>query len=1208
MLQVYSIFQVALMMAHKETDATPTATGSPERKKDRSRNSRKLESRGGLIVGIGASAGGLEAFKAFFANVPADSELAFVLVQHLAPDHESMLAELLSRVTAVPVLDAVDGVRVEPRHVYVIPPNATLTIVDGFLQVRRPAPPREQRWPINTFFISLAQDQGDRAVCVVLAGTGSDGSKGLRAVKEHGGMALAQSGFDDEAMSGMPASAVATGLVDAVLPVAEMPARLLSYYQQMLASQGGKEADGMCGDSNDHLKTIFELVRAEVGHDFSQYKGKTLMRRIQRRMLVVQTETVSDYIAYLKQHASEHELLFREFLIGVTEFFRDPAAYEALRTIAIPSMLGDKGNADELRVWVPGCATGEEAYSIAIALREVMPDGRGPRVKIFATDIDEQAIGRARAGRFHGPLNGISVERLERWFHKDQDDYCVAKSIREMCIFSSHSVIKDPPFSRMDLVSCRNLLIYLNSELQERLLQSFHYALRPGGFLLLGPSERLGQNARLFNEMDQKQRLYIRREDVAAPVRHLPDTRRLRSHTRAPLVSSRQVDDLIDQHARHALEPWSPAYVIVNAKHEVLRFGGDTRRYLAPSSGTASLNLFQLLDKSLRSAVRTAVMQAFASGERVIRDGSQLLSSRERPLRLIVEPLPSPSEEEDNDKAKVELCVVAFHELEHAPRSATSETSDGAAKSAQTRIKTLEDELRGTRVQLHAAVDLHESASEDLKSFNEEYQSINEELQSANEELETSSEEMQSINEELQVVNNELHDKNRALNEVNNDFRNLLDSTHIATLFLNRELHIRSFTPAMTELFHLRDGDKGRPITEISPRMDYPELKDDVGRVLKQMTMTERVLSLSDDAGTFLMRMRPYVTIENVVDGVVLTFVDITESQHLNREHARLAAIVNSSRDAIIGLSLNDRITSWNPGAERIFGLPVGQAVGQALNRLVRPDLTPDAQEFFDSGGGRQLAREFEMTWMRPMGDSVPLSMNYAPVLSEGTNTLIAGQLIARDITEDHRARQHAEMMMGELNHRVKNTLATVQAIVMQTTSTATDLPGFKEDFLARLMALSQTHNLLARDAWKGVSLSDIVEQELNPWRQEKAEANKPRIRISGENLTLPPKQALALSMALHELTTNAVKYGALSEPKGRVVITWTTRAVGKDRWLALHWAEQNGPTVTAPKHRGFGSRLVRDGLAYELGGEVRLDFPPSGVICDIEFPLGETA
>ena len=1154
-----------------------------------------------MIVGIGASAGGLEAFKAFFTHMPEDGALAFVLVQHLAPDHHSLLAELVGRSTAMPVLEATDGMRVMPRHVYVIPPNATLTIAGGVLQVCKPAPPREHRWPINTFFTSLAEDQGDHAVCVVLAGTGSDGAQGLRAIKDHGGLTLAQSGFDHEAMTGMPASAVATGLVDAVLPVVDMPARLIAYQRQMHAAHQQKDFDVAHGDIATHLKTICELLHTEIGHDFSQYKEKTLLRRIQRRMLVVQAENVTDYIDHLRQHPNENELLFREFLIGVTEFFRDPAAFETLRTIAIPALLADKTSADVLRVWVPGCATGEEAYSIAILLREAMGSQRGLKVKIFATDIDDQAIGAARAGRFRSPLVGISPERQERWFTKDGDDYCVAKQVREMCIFSPHSVIKDPPFSRMDLVSCRNLLIYLNNDLQERLVQSFHYALRPGGFLLLGTSERLAKNARLFTELDKKQRLYVRRDDVHSRPRSFPGVRP-RQTSSAELVeraAPRHVEDLIDQHARQALEQWSPAYVVINASHDVLRFGGDTGRYLAPSSGTASLNFFQLLDRPLRGTVRAAVLQAFASSKRVIREGLTLvLNGHQRSLRLIVEPLP----EEDG---RVEMCVVAFHELESAPH-ATERTPDGNLDTEVGRIHALEEELRGTRVQLHTAVDLHETASEELKSANEEYQSVNEELQSANEELETSTEEMQSINEELQTVNAELASKNEALNRLNSDIRNLLDSTHIATLFLDRDLLIRSYTPAMTELFHLRDGDKGRPINEISPRINYPELKDDVGRVLRDLAVTERTLRGVGDAPTFLLRMRPYLTTNNVIDGVVLTFVDVTEIQQLNSEHARLAAIVNSSRDAIFGFSLDERITSWNASAERIFGLSAAQVVGKPLNMLLPPNSSEDTRKFFVSHERSLRLAEFEMTWVRPNGESVPLSLSYSPVWDHD-GTLFAGRLFARDITERVRAARHTELMLAELNHRVKNTLATVQAIAHQTVANAPDLEAFKESFLARLLALSHTHNLLARDAWTGAPLIGIINNELAPYRQDSdTRANDARVRLQGNELNLQPKQALALSMALHELATNAGKYGSLSIPEGQVAVTWTTRSKDQRPWLYLRWAESGGPAVEPPKHRGFGSRLIEEGVPYELDGEVTHEFPSSGVICTIDVPLDE--
>ncbi|MEO5829033.1 MAG: PAS domain-containing protein, partial [Rhodanobacter sp.] len=590
----------------------------------------------------------------------------------------------------------------------------------------------------------------------------------------------------------------------------------------------------------------------------------------------------------------------------------------------------------------------------------------------------------------------------------------VVKQIREMCIFSPHSVIKDPPFSRMDLVSCRNLLIYLGNDLQERLVQSFHYALRPGGFLLLGTSERLARNARLFNELDKKQRLYVRRDNAHTRPRDFPSAQRAPLNDTAHAVHALPVpaEDPIDQRARQVLEAWSPAYVVINANHDVLRFGGDSGRYFALSSGAASLNLFKLLDKPLRGVVRAAVLQALASGKQVIRhDLTISLNGHAQSLRLIVEPLL-------DDDRKITMCVVAFDEFGPAPRLAEPTADDTPARTL-----ALEDELRETRTQLHVAVELHDTASEELKSANEEYQSVNEELQSANEELETSTEEMQSINEELQTVNTELNSKNEALTRVNNDIRNLLDSTHIATLFLDKDLHIRGYTPVMTQLFHLRNGDKGRPLNEISPRINYPELKSDVARVLHDLAVIERILQGTDNAPTFLLRMRPYLTVDNAVDGVVLTFVDITESQRLNSEHARLAAIVNASRDAIFGFSKDDRITSWNDGAERIFGLPASAVIGQPLHTLLPANPSAEARAFFASDERPLRLAEFEMTWLRPNGETIPLAISYSPVRDKEGN-VFAGKVVARDITERVRAARHAELILAELNHRVKNTLA----------------------------------------------------------------------------------------------------------------------------------------------------------------------------------------
>lgn len=784
-----------------------------------------------LIVGIGASAGGLEAFKSFFGKMPADSGMAFVLVQHLAPNHTSMLSELVGRCTSMPVADAVDGEPVQADHVYVIPPDATLTIADGALQLSKPAPPRQHRWPINTFFSSLAQDQGECAVCIVLSGTGSDGARGLREVKERGGLTLAQSGFDHAAMTGMPASAAATGLVDHILPVEEMPARLLAHQQHLQVTDSQKGPDGERQDLSAHLRTICGLLRAEVGHDFSQYKEKTLARRIQRRMHVVQAESVPDYIAYLREHPDEHQQLFREVLIGVTEFFRDPKAFEALQATAIPTLLDGKGAADTLRVWIPGCATGEEAYSIAIALKEAMDrggksrsgagTGGNPKVQIFATDIDDYAIAAARAGRYKAPLTGISPERQERWFSRDGDDWCVTKAIREMCVFSPHSAIKDPPFSRMDLVSCRNLLIYLNGDLQQRLLGTFHYALQPGGYLLLGSSEGLGRSAKLFTVIDKSHRLYQRRKDSGAGRPALPTARSAGDHDPRPArnVVAPGADDAIERGVRRALEPYVPACVVIDGNHDILRFSGDTGRYLGPAAGAASLNLFALLHRGLRVAARAAVKQALADGKPVVQGGlSVVVGGQRQRLRLIATPLP------DSEAGK-HLCVLAFDELECGPAETDIDTAaadSGADAASRAAVQGLERELASTRAELQATIEQRATVDEEMKSANEEYQSVNEELQSANEELETSKEEMQSINEELQTVNAEMHSKNEALNHLNSDLQNLFDSTQIATVFLDTQLHVRNFTPAIVEVYHLRAGDRDRPLTEIAARIVTP--------------------------------------------------------------------------------------------------------------------------------------------------------------------------------------------------------------------------------------------------------------------------------------------------------------------------------------------------------------------------------------------------
>jgi two-component system CheB/CheR fusion protein len=991
--------------------------------------SRHSDQRPSLIVGIGASAGGLEAFKNFFLHMPPASGMAFVLIQHLAPDHVSALAELLAGTTRMHVQEAVDGVIVEAGNVYVIPPDATLTILHGALQLTRPAPPRQYRWPIDTFFASLAVDQGNRAACIVLAGGGSDGARGLKLVKEHGGLTLAQSDADHVALAGMPENAMITGLVDHVLPVAELPAMLLAYRDGCEHLRPVQISDGAGTEWTESLIAICGLLRSRVGHDFSQYKENTLIRRIQRRMQVMHIENVADYTAHLKADAVEPQNLFRELLIGVTEFFRDPEAFRTLYDTAILPLVENKGASDTLRIWVPGCATGEEAYTIAILISEALEHRTGaPKVQIFATDIDERALASARAGRFRKSLEGLSDERRARWFQQQGDGYCIRKEIREMCIFSLHGVFRDPPFSRLDLISCRNLLIYLSTELQDRLARLFHYALVPGGLLFLGSSESMGRHGDLFVVKSKKHRLYISLGATHVRQHFIPMTTKINAPT--GIVQTERPTSVIpfehdlDLRARQVLEKHSPAYVVIDVNHHAVRFSGNTSPYLGPSSGTASLNIFSLLHRGLRASARSAVRESAAAGLPVTREGPTVtVDGQRRGLRLTVEPLLGSS----SDNA---FYVLVFNLQDAwADDGAPMHAADETLKPEM--LHALEHELDATRIHLQSVIIQLEGTQQEMKSATEEYQSVNEELQSSNEELETSKEETQSVNEELQTVNAELVVKNEALARLNSDLQNLLESTQIATLFLDTQLNVTRFTPALTELFHLRDSDRGRPVTEIAARILYPELSRDVTQVLRTLAVIERIVRSDGHGPVFLLRMRPYRTLDNRIDGVVLTFVDITDRE-LASEQARLAAIVESSKDVIIGYGLDGTIISWNASAKSLLGYSREEIIGKSLSLLSAHGSEAGMQAIAAAMAQGSPSAESEMTWRHRDGQEVVVAVICSPV-KNASQPSIAGSLIARDISERVRAARHVALMYDELNHRVKNTLSIVQAIALQT-------------------------------------------------------------------------------------------------------------------------------------------------------------------------------
>jgi two-component system CheB/CheR fusion protein len=825
-----------------------------------------------LVVGIGASAGGLDAFKAFFSHMPPASGMSFVVVQHLSPEHKSMLVELVRMSTSMPVEEAADGASVEPDHVYVIPPDATLTIQDGALHVVKPAPAREHRRPIDTLFASLAEDQGERAVCIILSGAGSDGTLGLRSIKEHGGFSLAQGESDESALPGMPKSAAATGLVDFVMPVEKMPEKLRQYQQHLDEVGEHKGSDGARTDVEEKLGEICGVIHRYLGHDFAQYKSNTLVRRVQRRMQLLQINDVAKYLDLLRKEARERTLLDHDFLIGVTAFFRDPEAFAALASEVTPKILSDRTADEAVRVWVAGCATGEEAYTIAILLKEeASRRDASQQIQIFATDLDEQAINIARSGHCRPLISeALTPARLERWFVKEGEDYTVAKAIREMCVFSVHNILKDPPFSKLDLISCRNLLIYLNPPAQARALQAFHYALRPGGYLFLGSSESITRKPELFYVVDKKNRIFQR--SSASGVLPMPPPSSSgppAAQSAAPIVP--RGEHAIERLTSRIVGKYAPAYLLIDQNDQIVRFFGQTGKYLEPSSGAATLNLFHILRQELRPPVRMALQQArtthrAAEQENLIIgvNGASLF------LKLPVEPLP------DMPSDGMDLCVVLFRDQPAAP-TASAAPADAPARQPPESAQ-LQRELDALRQQLNATVLELETSNEELKSSNEEFQSINEELQSTNEELETAKEELQSVNEELHTVNTELSSRNEALARVNSDLRNFLDSTEIAMLFLDAGLRIRAFTPAMTKLLRLREGDRGRPVTDLVMRLAYDELARDAGIVLRDLVPMEREVRIPGKGGArFLLRIRPYRTVDNTIDGVVMTFfADVT--------------------------------------------------------------------------------------------------------------------------------------------------------------------------------------------------------------------------------------------------------------------------------------------------------------------------------------------
>ncbi len=825
------------------------------------------------IVGIGASAGGLEAIEQFLKHVQEASGMAYVIVQHLDPTHKGMMSELLQRYTKMRVIQVKDRTKVQRECVYVIPPNKDMSILHGVLHLLAPTTPRGLRLPIDYFFRSLAADQQEHSVGVILSGMGSDGTLGLRAIKEKAGVVLVQEPTTAK-FDSMPRSAIDAGLADIVAPPEELPEKIFAFLK-LQRNPLVADADRTLQDkAQSALEKIVILLRAHTGNDFSLYKRNTLFRRIERRMGIHQISKLPAYLRYLQENSQELDLLFKEMLIGVTNFFRDPAAWDVMRKKALPALLASRTPGQMLRAWVPGCSTGEEAYSLAIVMKEAI-DAHKPKgkftVQIFATDLDKDAIEKARQGFFSANIVAdVSEARLKNFFIKEDSGYRLRKEIREMVIFAPQNLIMDPPFTKLDILSCRNLLIYLTADVQKKLLPLFHYSLMPRGILFQGSAEAIGDFGDLFAPIDVKSRIFQRVESLlrAEPVT-FPSAFSAVPHMSAEVLPAPKppasLQTLADQLVLHH---YAPPAVLTNAEGDILYISGRTGKYLEPAAGKANWNIFAMAREGLRYELVGAFKESLRKKHFIALHGLSVGTQHvDVTVRQLVEPGPL-----------LGLVMIVFSDVVMPTKAHARRMPKLPARSA--RLGELEQELLRTHSEARSIHEEMQTAQEEFRSANEELQSTNEELQSANEELTTSKEEMQSMNEELHTMNIELQTKVDELCHASNDMKNLLDSTDIATLFLDKDLNVRRFTPKATKIIKLIPADVGRPITDLATDLRYPELADDARGVLRTLVSAEKSISAVADRW-FTVRIMPYRTMDDRIDGVVITFANITVSKTL---------------------------------------------------------------------------------------------------------------------------------------------------------------------------------------------------------------------------------------------------------------------------------------------------------------------------------------